>query len=107
MVPSPSVNPGDSSGQEVSKPAVNQGLTTTSSGTPLSPEYPAKRTGDDSSRTQDVPCSDKLDDKLRNEPFSEAVEADPELRAVVDEWASLSPAVRSAILTLVKASIQG
>jgi hypothetical protein len=86
----------------VSKPAIDQGLT--GSGGAVSPPYTGrvKRTGDDSSSTQDVPCSDKPDDKLSDKP----TEADRELLCVVEAWASLSPALRSAILAIVRASTE-
>jgi hypothetical protein len=54
----------------------------------------------DGSSTQDVPRSDKLDNKLSDKPAY----TNPELAAVVEAWPALPEAVRSAVLTLVRAS---
>jgi len=60
----------------------------------------------DSLNTIEERCSDKPDNKLSNKPAGELGETDPELTAVVNAWPQLPDAIRSAILALVRASIE-
>ena len=60
---------------------------------------PPKVPTDDRSSTNKVTCSDKLDDKLSNK-----LTADPEFAEIVNAWPELPNDIKSAVLTLVRAS---
>ncbi len=89
----------DSGGQERSKSAKNQEVTSTQADGPTPSNKPAKVPTDDSTNTMNVRCSDKLDNKLSDKP-----ETDPDLTLVVKAWPELPPAIRSAIMAIVRTS---
>jgi hypothetical protein len=89
---------GDSKSQSASKSAENQEVTSTQADDSTSPNQPAKVPVDDSTGTKNVSRSDKLSYK--------PTESDADLAEVVQAWPQLPDAIRSAILTLVRASIE-
>ncbi|TKJ35536.1 MAG: hypothetical protein CEE38_15305 [Planctomycetes bacterium B3_Pla] len=89
----------DNKGQETSKSAKNQEVTSTPTDGSAPSKKPAKVPTDDSPGTMNVRCSDKLDNKLSDKP-----ETDPDLTVVAEAWPELPPAIRSAIMAIIKAS---
>ncbi len=87
----------DSKSQGASKYASSQGVTLAPPDGPTPSKNPVNVPTDDSRSTIEVTRSDKLDNKLSNKP--------DELAEVVEVWPKLPDAIRSAILTLVRASI--
>ena len=60
-------------------------------------DYSFFKATDDNPNTIEVTCSDKLDNKLSNKP-------DSDLAEIAEAWPQLPDSIRSAILTLVRAS---
>ena len=87
----------DSKCQERSKSTKNQEVTSTPTDGSTPSKKPAKVPTGDSRNTIRVTRSDKLNNKLSNKP--------DELAEVVSVWPELPKAIRSAILAIVRASI--
>ncbi len=93
----PSGTTGDNESQETSNSAKNKVVTSTPTDGSTPSKKPSKVPTDDSRSTIEVTRSDKLNNKLSDKP--------DELAEIVNTWPQLSPAIRSAILALVRASI--
>jgi len=87
---------GDSKSQDTSKSTQNKEVTSTQADGSKASNRPAKVPSNDSTYTIKVTRSDKLDNKLSNKP--------DDLAEVVNAWTELPSDIRTAILTLVRAS---
>jgi len=99
VLPNLSETTSDNSGQNTSKSAKNKEVTASSADEKIPPNEPSDVPNEDKANTIKVSCSDKLDNKQNNKP-----ERDADLNEIIEAWPVLSNDIRSAILTLIRAT---